>query len=205
MEEQKRCFRPGETTVLRIDKGKVTVSRVNVKHEVVISPKRRGSQLEGSSPTPLRPEPGNNNIVVDPHKLPNLKHTKVLSAFIDGDQMPKQQLRWRYIRNKLIHIAIQQGKDIGWLSSQSSVKFIKGNKAPYYYQYLPDCNISVSGTDAESTGQISVNIALELSIPVKLKLEWRKNKKDSAYPGETAVFQVDKGKVTLDGKICYTR
>ena len=140
--------------------------------------------LEGK---PKSPGPSSDNLQI-------LKHTKVLSASIDGNEV--STLHWNPIRNELISIAFQQGKDIDWIRQRAVGKIVEGNKAPHNYQYLPDCGISVIQTNSQNAGQTLINIARDLSIPVKIEFKW-KDKKGASRPGETTVLRIDKGKVII--------
>ena len=150
-------------------------------------------QLE-ETPPPPHPEPDNDDIIDDPYKLPNLYHTKVLSATIDGNGV--SILHWNSIRNELISIAFQRGKDIDWLRKRSLGDIVEGIIAPDHYRYLPGCDISVVQTSAQNAGHTLMNIARDLSIEVGIEFKWR-NKKGAARPGETAVLWIDEGEVTV--------
>ena len=140
-----------------------------------------------------------NIIILDPNHFPNLTHTKILSATVNGNQMSRPHLNWSWIRNELIRIAMQQyHEDINWLRSKSSTDIIEGYTQYDKYEYIQDLDISVAWTNTKKTSQALVNIALALSVPVKLTLKWRTNKKGAAYPGEIAILKVSKGKVTIN-------
>ena len=125
-------------------------------------------------PPPSRLEPDNEDIIVDPYNLPNLAHTEILSAIVTGNQMPRSYLNWSSIRNQLMRIAIQKyRKDIDWLRSKSSTKIIESDMQHHNnYQHIPKLDILVARTNTKKTSQALVNIALALSIPVKMEVTW---------------------------------
>ena len=107
-------------------------------------------------------------VIVDPNRLPNLTHTKILSASVNGMSISKPN--WHKMRNKLIQIAMEQEKSLHWLRSKSRANIIEGRTKNSHYKYLDGYDISVDATNAPRSFQTVVNIAFALSIPVKMEV-----------------------------------
>ena len=109
-------------------------------------------------------------ITLDPNHLPNLSHTKIRSASVDG--MIVKHPHWYEIHNMLIRIAMQRGKLLSWLRQECCARIIEGDTKEHNYNYLDGYDISVQETSARRSCQTVVNIASALSIPVKMELTW---------------------------------
>ena len=124
-----------------------------------------------------------NSHQIDPANLPDLTHTKVRYAVLDGKPIRKQA-NWNGILDKLLCLAY---KRLGFddLLKISLANITEGHKGNEGYHYLQEADISVQGTSASLACQAIVGIANEIGLSVDIGFEWRK-KDGAAHPGERA-------------------
>jgi hypothetical protein len=123
----------------------------------------------------------------DARSPPNLKHTKLLSAKIEGTsihptwngllfdmirRIPKQQIARNDEARRLIII-----------------NFTTGKKEDEGYKFIPDLGISVQGQDANDAWKGASHIAQKLGIHIEADFLWRM-KEGSAFPGVTGRLSI---------------
>jgi hypothetical protein len=116
---------------------------------------------------------------------PDLSHTKVLTAKISGEPMPKAN--WNRVMDHTIKLAAEKLKDANALSKVVLAKHVKGEKTDQGYEYFPDANISVQGQDSNNAWKTTAHIAKELGYAVEITFAWYDTPK-AANPGKVGRF-----------------
>jgi hypothetical protein len=116
---------------------------------------------------------------------PDLKHTKVLDAKINGRVMLKPN--WNSIMDRVINAAAHKLKDGDKLDELILCKHIKGEKTDQGFRHLLEAGVSVQGQDATNAWKTSANIIKALGFPAEVTFEWYSNPK-AANPGEVGKF-----------------
>lgn len=124
---------------------------------------------------------------IDPRNLPNLTHTKVLSAAINGQEIAKAN--WNLLVDEMLRQAMNRLGSIYKVRNLIPANMIKQCKNDEGYRHLADINISVQGQDANSACRAIVTAARGLGLALDLAFMWRL-KEDAAYPGERARLTV---------------
>ncbi len=124
---------------------------------------------------------------IDPHRLPNLTHTKVLDASIGGEFIDRPN--WNLLVERMLVQAMKRLGDFGQLNSLSSINMVNGRKDDEGYRHLSEIGISFQGLPASEACNALVMIADSLSIELEIGFMWR-HKKDAAFPGEKARLKV---------------
>ena len=119
--------------------------------------------------------------------VPNLKHTKVLDAFIDGDTIAKAN--WNSVLEQMLIRAIKLVGTFDKLRQLFPVNLVKGRKEDEGYRYLSDINVSVQGQDANAAGGGIVTAAQGLGTALEVGFMWR-HKEGAAHPGERARIMI---------------
>jgi hypothetical protein len=118
----------------------------------------------------------------NPASPPDLKHTKVLSAKVDGEALEKGA-NWNGILVAAIRKATATAKAPDDLRRLIIVNFVPGRKDDEGYKYLPEAEISVQGQDANSSWKGAAHIAQRLGFPLEVEFLWRE-KEGAEHPGE---------------------
>lgn len=126
---------------------------------------------------------------IDPRALPNLTHTKVLEAVIDGRRIKPS---WNPAVRTLLGCAMKRvGRDFGRLreACQGKVNVVEGHKTDDGYRPVPDLSISVQSLPATEACDALVTVARALGIAVDVSFVWR-DKEEAVFPGERARLQI---------------
>lgn len=124
---------------------------------------------------------------IDPGTLPDLKHTKVLSASLAGGQVVKPN--WNVLVDRILVHSMEQCGDFGELRKLCPVNLVPGRKEDDGYRYLSEINISVQGLSANDACKALVIAAQSLGIELEITFMWRP-KEDAACPGERAYLRL---------------
>ncbi|TFH59384.1 MAG: hypothetical protein E4G91_08985 [Candidatus Zixiibacteriota bacterium] len=124
---------------------------------------------------------------IDPRILPNLTHTKVLDASIDGEAVTKPN--WNLLLDQMLIRAMKQLSDFDKLQKLCPMNMVKGRKEDEGYGYLAEINLSVQGLDANTACRTVVGAAQGLGMALDIGFMWRPNEK-AAHPGERARVQI---------------
>lgn len=124
---------------------------------------------------------------IDPNRLPNLTHTKVLDASLEGE--PIDRPNWNLLLGRILAQAMTQLDDLEKLKKLCSVHMVKGFKENEGYRHLPEIGISFQGLPAREACNAIVMVAQSLGIELEIGFVWRQ-KKDAAFPGEKARLKV---------------
>ena len=111
---------------------------------------------------------------------PDLTHTKVLSAQIDGLELPRA--KWNTILSHLAVTACKGGQKASRLSMSG---IVSGEKTDSGYKYYPRANISIQGQDANDAWRMSSELANLIDTDLCVECEWR-DKPAAAHPGKKA-------------------
>lgn len=119
---------------------------------------------------------------------PDLTHTKVLSAKLDGASLAKGA-NWNGLLKQAIRLARKQAKSADDLKRLLIVNYVVGKKDDEGFEYLADADLSVQGQDAKGAWRGLAHIAQQLGIGVEVIFMWR-HKDKAAFPGETGRLAV---------------
>ncbi len=128
--------------------------------------------------------------VIDPRTLPNLTHTKVLDATIDGERLTKPN--WNALLDEMLRRAMKRLGSFEKLQQVCPVNMVRGRKGDEGYGYLPDIDVSVQGQDSNAACRGVVVLAQSLGIAIDIAFMWRAKDK-AAFPGE-------RGRLTIRGR-----
>jgi hypothetical protein len=118
---------------------------------------------------------------------PDLSHTKILSAKINGE--PVGKANWNRLMDFAIMLAANTLNDVDALSKIVLAKHVKGQKTDQGFDYIPSAKISVQGQDANSAWKTTAHILHELGCKAEVMFSWYDNPK-AAKPGEIAKLVV---------------
>ena len=135
--------------------------------------------------TPSQGSGGETKIkVFNPSAPPDLTHTKVLSAMVNGSTLGHGQDNWNGVLNAVVHLAWAQASSTDAFKKLMAVNFVDGQKTDEGYRFLADLGISVQGQDANGAWRGVAHIAKKLGLPVTVTFAWRE-KAGAAFPGVT--------------------
>ena len=121
---------------------------------------------------------------IDPEALPDLKHTELFDAAIDGEEIVDPYwngwnglLRRMIVRSKGEHSAFEAFR------KRPRIQIFSGRKEDNAWTYLPEVDLSVRGVSANNACKAIVASARHLGIGLDIGFEWR-DKADPAYAGQ---------------------
>jgi hypothetical protein len=120
---------------------------------------------------------------IDPRMLPNLRHTKVLGAKIEGEEIARAN--WNLLVLEMLHRVMKRVGNFDKLRQLCPANIIKGRKEDDGYSYVADLDLSVQGQDANGACRTVVTAAQGLGIALEISFMWRQ-KEGAAHPGEMA-------------------
>ncbi len=171
----------------KIDIQKTTFKRLQRHAEPLVDPNdsvinHALDALEMQSGTGRRPKPNEHTIQpIGPAKLPDLRHTKVISASIS--QQALENPKWNGILKKLLIISMQRLGSFDELERISSINMKEGHYEASGYKYIKQANISVQGTSANDACHAIVKIAEQLNIDLAITIQWRQ-KEGAKFPNQ---------------------
>ncbi|PHS23863.1 MAG: hypothetical protein COA84_10285 [Robiginitomaculum sp.] len=116
---------------------------------------------------------------------PNLTHTRVIRAQIEGQALPKAN--WNKLLSTLYGIAVKNNKDLKYLEALSAARTVAGIKTDNGYKPIAGNIISLQGVGSNDAWRFAADLARKLEKPVSIEFEWY-NKKAAAYPGKAGVL-----------------
>ena len=125
-------------------------------------------------------------------KVPNLTHTKMLSAQVNGKPLPPSATNWNRLLDEVILQAAAKLKDPKALAQLIIVNHFVGKKEDQGYRHLVKAGISVQGQDAEAAWKATVHILKSLGMSAEVAFLWYDNDK-AAHPGQTGKLTVNSG------------
>ena len=131
---------------------------------------------------------------IDSHALPDMIHTKVLDASIDGDKIARPN--WNSILVKMLLRTMNRVDSFVKLQHLIPINMVKGEKVDDGFSYLSEIDVSFQGQDSNRASRAIVMAAQELGVALDIGFLWR-SKDAAAYPGERGRIQVAGSKSTL--------
>lgn len=133
-------------------------------------------------------EPVDTTRTFDTSSPPDLTHTKVLSAKLDGSPLAKGA-NWNGLLKQAVRLAKSRVKTADELRRMVIVNFVPGKREGDGYEYLADADVSVQGQDANNAWRGIFHLAQQLGVSVEVVFLWR-HKDKAAFPGETGRLAV---------------
>jgi hypothetical protein len=125
-------------------------------------------------------------IRLDPDAHENLKHTRLLSATVDG--RPVHRPKWNGVLDHLHIMARERLGSYDAVRRVTGANIREGRYEESGFRYLPEADLSIQGLDANLAWDHSLGLVRALEVPIRLRLEWR-HKQGAAHPGESAVLE----------------
>lgn len=119
-------------------------------------------------------------------KAPGLSFTKVLSARVDGQELPKAN--WAGILTSVIGAVKAKGVSVERLVSELEVPSRVSDYEEDGYRYHPELGISVQGQSAPDAWKEASRLAKRHGISLEVTFRWRDNEK-AQYPGKTGILR----------------
>jgi hypothetical protein len=119
---------------------------------------------------------------------PDLTHTKVISAKLDGSPVAKGA-NWNGLLKQAVRLAARRAKTADDLKRLIITNFAPGKREGDGYEYLTDADVSVQGQDANNAWRGLFHLAQQLRVPIEVVFLWR-HKEKAAFPGETGRLSV---------------
>ena len=120
---------------------------------------------------------------IDPRILPNLTHTKVLDAWLEGETIAKPN--WNLLLDEMLIRVTKRVSDFDKVRKLCPVNMVRGRKEDEGYGYLSEIDVSVQGLDANAACRTLVMAAQGLGIGLEIGFMWR-HREGAAHPGEKA-------------------
>lgn len=124
---------------------------------------------------------------IDPRRLPNLTHTKVLDASLDGESIANPN--WNKLLDRALVLAKERLGTRGKLMKLCPARIVRGRKEDEGYRYLAEIDVSVQGLPATGACEALVAAVQGSGIALEVGFRWRP-RKEAAYPGEWARLRV---------------
>ena len=124
---------------------------------------------------------------VDPDRLPDVTHTKVLAARLAAADIERPN--WNRLLHRVLVLSMGQVADLNELRQQCPANMVSGSKTDEGYTHLPEIDISVQGLSANEACAALTVTARALGIGLEVAFMWRA-KEGAAHPGERARLQV---------------
>lgn len=125
--------------------------------------------------------------IYPPNLPPDLTHTKVLAAKINGETMTKPN--WNRVMERAVMLAAKQLKNVDLLSELVLAKHVKGEKKEQGFEYFPEAGISIQGQDSNYAWKATAHILKEMGFSAEITFSWYDNPK-AANPGKVGKFVV---------------
>ena len=146
-------------------------------------------EQQGTLPPLDATRPANEERHLDPRALPNLTHSKVLEASIDGEPMARP--KWNRVLVEVLRRAMSRAGSFSRLQHACPANMVQGRKEDEGYSYLSEIDLSIQGQSANKACHAIVTTSQEFGIALDIGVMWRANDA-AAYPGE-------RGRITLGG------
>ena len=88
------------------------------------------------------------DMIVDPRNIPNLTHTKLVSAKLGGQAFPNP--KWSLVLREILRRARKTGLKAVEIHRVCSINVTEGKKTDEGYRFLDDINLSVQGQDSNA-------------------------------------------------------
>ena len=124
---------------------------------------------------------------VDPDRLPDVTHTKVLAARLAAADIERPN--WNRLLHRVLVLSMGRVADLNELRRLCPADMVCGSKTDEGYTHLPEIDISVQGLSANETCAALTVTARALGIELDVAFMWRA-KEGAAHPGERACLKV---------------
>ena len=122
--------------------------------------------------------------------LPDVFHTKVLDATLQGQRIDKPN--WNLLLRRMLILAMERLSDFDAVQAICPVRMVRGRKEDEGYSYLSEIGLSFQGVNANNSLSALVAVAGGLSVELEIGFLWR-HKKGATHPGE-------RGRVKVPGR-----
>ena len=127
---------------------------------------------------------------IDPRRLPDLTHTKVLAARFGDDEIEKPN--WNKLLDRLVVRAMRDAGSFGKLDQMCPANMVRGRKTEDGYRHLSEIDVSVQGLPANEACATLVETARQIGMGLEITFRWR-DKDGAAYPTESARLTMPAG------------
>lgn len=124
---------------------------------------------------------------VDPDRLPDVTHTKVLAARLAGAEVKRPN--WNRLLHRVLVLSMGQVADLNDLRRLCPANMVCGRKTDEGYTHLAEIDISVQGLSANEACAALTVTARALGIGLEVAFMWRA-KDGAAHPGERGRLRV---------------
>ena len=138
------------------------------------------------------------NFPCDPFELPELRHTKVLSAVLDGLTMAHPS--WNTITQNLLLEMMTRGEvgQVLAVGEKCGIRLVQGQKRDEGFRplgALPDrvTWLSYQGLGAMACAKASVALACSLHCQLDVVFQWRESKVKALRPGQIGEIHLHSG------------
>lgn len=131
--------------------------------------------------------------VFGPADLPEVMHTTVTAAVLDGRRIPEPN--WQVLAREMLLLAVDRAGGHEEPRKMWRLNSVEGIRTDSGYTYLPAVGLSLQATGADTAAAALVAAAQYLGIGLEIRFRWR-NKKAAAYPGERGCLRVSPAGIT---------
>ena len=124
---------------------------------------------------------------VDPDRLPDVTHTKVLAARLETSNIERPN--WNRLLHRMLVLAMGQVANLNELRRLCPANMVCGSKTDEGYTHLSEIEISVQGLSANEACAALTATARALGVGLDVAFMWRA-KEGAAHPGERGRLQV---------------
>lgn len=149
--------------------------------------------LEEPTPTPDEPVSVSEERVFGPADLPEVMHTAVTEAVIDGRRIPSPN--WQVLAREMLLLAAGRASGPDELRKMWRLNSVEGRRTDSGYTHLPGVDLSLQATGADTAAGALVEAAQYWGIGLEIRFRWR-NKKAAAHPGEHGCIRVARAGIT---------
>jgi hypothetical protein len=121
----------------------------------------------------------------DCREAPDLTHTKVLAAKINGKTLGSAN--WNKLLSDAVILARSRCSTEHDLRRAIIINFVKGRKEDAGYHFIPAVNLSIQGQSAGDAWKAIWHIVKRFDLPIEVDFIWR-DKPEAAFPGEAGQF-----------------
>jgi hypothetical protein len=123
----------------------------------------------------------------DPFAPPNLTHTKVTLASLEGESVGAPN--WNKLLDKALSIAMKKSGSFLAVQKIATVNLREGKRFGDGYHFLPDAGFSVQGQDSNDAWRGVAQICRTLDLAAEVHFLWRV-KEGATYPGASGAFRI---------------
>lgn len=143
--------------------------------------------LEESAPAGEAPVSDSEERSFGPADLPEVMHTAVTDAVLDGRRIPSPN--WQVLAREMLLLAAGRASGPDELRKMWRLNSVEGRRTDSGYTHLPGVDRSLQATGADTAAGALVEAAQYWGIGLEIRFRWR-NKKAAAHPGEHGCIRV---------------